>query len=393
MKSLFSIQKYAAVFVLGLGALVTSCDDDPIPLNDPSLGGGQEFEYTWAQTADSLQAATYNTFLGSNGTFVQNNAGNSTFHYWPNAHALHVLTDGYLRTGDENYVPKMKALLDGIKVKNGGTYNNVFNDDMIWLANACVRAYNATNDEDYKDVALELWGIIKQSWSDDVFGGGITWKQDTPYQKNAVSNAPAAILAMRLYEIDQNPDDLVWAQKIYDWQKSTLVNPSNGIVWDNISSDGPEGTPVVNSDWVFTYNMGTYIGAGVWLYNATGDQSYLTDAVKSAKTLIISPQLTTEGILKDEGQGDGGLFKGILVRYFTELIEVSSLNSTDRSSFVSFLRFNATTFYNDGLLRPSMMCGPNWKNTPTGTTDLTTQLSGVMLIEAAAKLHEEQLLD
>ncbi|PKB15160.1 glycoside hydrolase family 76 protein [Flavobacterium sp. 5] len=377
--------------ILGLGLTVTSCEDDPVPLRDPSTSGGTEFDYTWAATADSLQTATYNSYLGSNGTFVQDNGGNSNFNYWPNAHMLDVLVDGYLRTNNENYLPKMKALLQGIKVKNGNTYNNVFNDDMIWLANSSLRAFVATNDQEYKDVADYLWGRIKLSWSDDVFGGGITWKQDTPKQKNAVSNAPAAIVALRLYEISHNADDLVWAKKIYAWQKGNLVDPVTGLVWDNISETN--GVVTTNKDWIFTYNVGTWIGAGLRLYKATGDQSYLNDALKSAKSSMTSPKLTSEGLLKDEGQGDGGLFKGIYVRYFTELIELSTVNSPDHESFVKFLEFNAQTLYNDGIVRPAMFCGSNWSKAPTGSTDLTTQLSGVMLIEAAAKLDKANLLD
>lgn len=377
--------------VLGLGLTVTSCDDEPIPLRDPSAGGGPELNYTWAETADSLQTATYNTYLGSNGTFVQDNAGNGNFNYWPNAHALHVLVDGYLRTGDENYATKMKALIKGIKVKNGNTYNNVFNDDMIWLANSSLRAYEATQDQEYKEVADYLWEIIKTSWSDDVFGGGITWKQDTPKQKNAVSNAPAAIIALRLYDIDQDEDDLEWAKKIYAWQKNNLVDPVNGLVWDNISE--VNGVVTTNKDWVFTYNMGTWIGAGLRLYKITGEQGYLNDALKSARTSLTSPKLVSEGLLRDEGQGDGGLFKGIFVRYFTELIEEPTVSTKDHDSFVKFFKFNAETLYKKGIVRPGMFCGSNWSKAPTGTTDLTTQLSGVMLIEAAAKLDKANLLD
>jgi len=392
MKRFISIrQSFIVAMVFGLGITVTSCDDEPVPLYDPSAGGGTKFEYTWAKTADSLQTATYNGYLGSNGTFVQDNAGNSNFNYWPNAHMLDVLVDGYLRTHDDNYLSKMKSLLQGIKVKNGNTYNNVFNDDMIWLANSSLRAFVATNDQEYKDVADYLWGRIKLSWSDDVFGGGITWKQDTPKQKNAVSNAPAAIVALRLYEISHNADDLEWAKKIYAWQKNNLVDPVTGLVWDNISETN--GVVTTNKDWVFTYNMGTWIGAGLRLYQITADQSYLNDALKSAKTSLTSPKLVSEGLLKDEGQGDGGLFKGIYVRYFTELIEEPTVNSTDHESFVKFLKFNAQTLYRDGIVRPAMFCGSNWSKAPTGTTDLTTQLSGVMLIEAAAKLNKEDLLD
>ncbi|WP_434979322.1 glycoside hydrolase family 76 protein [Daejeonia sp. YH14] len=376
----------------GIGVVtLVSCEDDAVPLRDPSTSSSQDIKYTYAATADSMQTATYNTYLGGNNTFIQDNAGNTTFNYWPNAHALDVLVDGYIRTGDQSYVAKMKALHDGIKIKNGGDFNNVFNDDMIWLGNACMRAYAATNDTDYKNTAIYLWGIIKQSWTDDVFGGGITWKQDTPYSKNAVSNAPAAILAMRLYDADHHPDDLEWAKKIYQWQKNNLVDPANGEVWDNISIQ--DGQTITNKDWVFTYNMGTWIGAGLRLYHATEDVSYLQDAVRSGKTLMTSSKLTSEGLLKNEGQGDGGLFKGICVRYFTELIEEANVDSSTHNDFVNFLQYNARTFYRYGITRPAMTSGSDWKVAPTGTTDLTTQLSGMMLMEAAAKLKAESILE
>ncbi|MFH6999356.1 glycoside hydrolase family 76 protein [Flavobacterium sp. FlaQc-57] len=389
MKKLFSIRFIilSLCFVV-LGLLTISCDDNPVPLRDSNSTDGVDFKYTWAQTADSLQATTYNVYLGTNGTFIENNTGKGTFNYWPNAHVLDVFVDGFLRTGNENYKTRMKALLQGIKIKNGNTYNNVFNDDMIWLANSCLRAYDATKDQEYKDVADYIWGRVKLSWS-DVLGGGITWKQDTPKQKNAVSNGPAIILAMRLYEIDKKSDDLEWAKKIYAWQKNNLVDPSSGIVWDNISE--VSGVITTNKDWVFTYNMGTWIGAGLRLYKATNEQVYLDDAVKSGRTVLTSPRLLSEGLLRDEGQGDGGLFKGILIRYFTELAELSTINSTDKEKFVAFLKFNAQTFYRKGILRTNMFSGSNWKVAPAlgGNTDLTTQLSGVMLMEAAAKLEKD----
>ena len=379
--------------VIGLATLFASCEDNEIPLRDPNTSGGQQINYTWAGTADSLQLSLENNYLGANGTFVENNTGNSTFHYWPNAHALHVLVDGYLRTNDQNYITRMKALVRGIKVRNGNTYNNVFNDDMIWLANSTIRAYEATNDQEYKDVADLLWEIIKTSWSDDVFGGGITWKQDTPKQKNAVSNAPAAIVALRLYDIDNDPDDLDWAKKIYAWQKNNLVDPVTGAVWDNISEQN--NVVVTNKDWVFTYNMGTWIGAALRLYDVTNEQVYLNDALKTGRNVLVNSKLLSEGILRDEGQGDGGLFKGILVRYFTELIEHPEVNTSDKENFIKFMNFNARTLYGKGIMRPSMFCGSNWREAPSNgaNTDLTTQLSGIMLIEAAAKLNEEGFFD
>ena len=376
------------VSCLLLVAVFSCSDDNPKPLRDKD-GTNGETVYTWSETADSLQEATYTTFLSANGTFRQNNTGNSSFNYWWNAHMLDVLVDAYIRNGNEQHKTQMKALLRGIKVMNGGTYINVFNDDMEWLAMASLRAYEVTSDEEYLTVANELWTEIKKSWS-DVYGGGITWKSDTPFGKNACSNAPAAILALRLYKISGDPDDLQWAKDIYSWQKSTLVDPATGLVWDNISQEN--GVEVIQKDWIFTYNLGTYLGAANLLYEATNEQEYLNDAIRTAKSSMTSPKVTSEGLLRDEGQGDGGLFKGIFVRYFTDLILQPDLDDQTRDDFVKFMRFNAETFYSKAIRRPSMMSGSNWRQLPSSSTDFSTQLSGVMLIEAAALLEDKDIL-
>lgn len=374
--------------VLGLLTIAVSCTEDDLgPLRTPTEEVA--IEYTWAETADSMQSATYDTYLTTNGTFRQDNQGNEFFNYWWNAHMLDVLVDGYLRTGDENYVPRMKALVQGIKIKNGGNFPNDFNDDMEWLAIACTRAYEATDDVFYKEVAELLWEEIKKSWS-DLYGGGITWKINTPNGKNATSNAPAAILAMRLYAIDGDEENLEWAKKIFAWQKSTLVDPATGLVWDNI--DLVDEEVVINKDWIFTYNIGTYIGAATELYKVTEDEMYLNDAVKTATSMMTSQKLISDGLLRDEGQGDGGLFKGILIRYFTRLIELPDLSENNRDKYVDFFKFNAQSFYEKAITRPSMLSSPNWGAQPGSTIDLSTQLSGVMLMEAAAKLKEEEIL-
>ena len=367
-----------------------ACDkDEPVPLREPTPGT-PETVYPWAATADSMQTATYTAFLGADGTYTINPGSSDFGGYWPNAHALHTLVDAYERTDDPALLPRMLDLLRGIKIQHGGSYSNDFNDDMLWLGNASARAYVATGNAEYLDVAELLWDDILLSYS-DVLNGGIAWKKDTPNSKNAVSNGPAIILAMRLYAITQETDYLDRAKSLYDWQRANLVDPANGEVWDNISIEN--GEVKTNKDWVFTYNMGTWIGAGLYLYTATGNDGYLNDAVRTAKRTTVSPKLTTEGLLRDEGQGDGGLFKGILVRYLTDLIVSPDLSDGDRDELLKFMRFNGETFYDRGLRRPAMLAGPNWRALPGDRTDLTTQLSGLMLIEAMAKLDRNDLLD
>lgn len=338
----------------------------------------------WSRLADSLQESTYANYLGENGVFKQDNRGQEKFHYWWNAHMVDVLVDGYLRTKDEKYLPKLKALVRGIKISNNDNYQIFFNDDMQWLGIACLRAYKVTGDEEYKQVAEYLWEEVKKGWT-DVHRGGIMWRTDTPEEKNACSYGPGALLVLNFYDISKNKDELEWAKKIFEWQKSTLVDPITGLVWDNISYK--DGESVINKELVLTYNQGTQIGAAIQLFNHTGDKHYLEDAWKTTKSLMTSPKLTYEGILRSEGQGDGGLFKGILVRNLTILAENPALENEKREQLLEFLAYNANTLRSFGLDNKKMVVGPNWAQKPQKETDLSTQLSGVILMEMAARLN------
>ena len=343
--------------------------------------------YNYASLADSLQDATYNTFISADRNyFVQNNTGNTSFNYWPQAHMLDVLLDGFLRTKNTQYTLRMKALLNGIKVKNGGAYPNEFYDDMGWLANASLRTYNVNSDPDYLTVAQTLYTEIKGG-SNNTAGGGIAWQRSQLYYKNIPSTGNATILFARFYELNGNQADLTLAKNLYSWMKTTLVS-SMGVVYDGINrnQDGQI------DNWEFTYNQGLFIGSAVELYNCTKDASYLQDAELVANNLIADPNLSPNGILKSEGQGDGGLFKGVAVRYLTELIQLTALDDADRTKYAQFLQRNAQTLYDKGVARPSMMISPDWTTQPSGNTDLTTQLSGVMMIEAAAALKAKSMI-
>src|SRR5690606_13244105 len=156
--------------------------------------------------------------------------------------------------------------------------------------------------------------------------------------KNTPANAPAVILAARLYELQQKPEDLEWAKKIYQWQKSSLVDSHSGLVWDGINRNGDEK---IDKDWKFTYNQGVFIGAAMALFKQTGEQFYLNDALKTADFTISDGGMAPGGVLKSEGQGDGGLFKGILVRYLAALTRSSALADEKKAVYREFLRQNA----------------------------------------------------
>lgn len=144
-------------------------------------------------------------FWNEEGYFNYENDGNGTgFQYWPQAQAMDVIIDAYLRSGNTKYSDLFTPWYEGIKVKNGNSYWNNFYDDMEWIALTMVRLYETTQDEKYLNTAKELWGYIEGGWNEEYGGGGIAWKSDQRWSKNACSNGPAALLAMRLYSVTQD---------------------------------------------------------------------------------------------------------------------------------------------------------------------------------------------
>jgi predicted alpha-1,6-mannanase (GH76 family) len=342
----------------------------------------------WDSAAQAGQEALLKHFwFPQDHYFYHNNAGNKAFNYWWQAHALDVLLDGYERTRDTKYLALMSELHAGIKEKNGQTYYNEYYDDMQWMALACLRAFTLTHDIKYKQTALILWADIRTGWSGE-FGGGISWKKTQRNYKNTPANAPAAILAARLYQLDKKQEDLEWARKIYAWQKTHLVDPETGLVWDGFNRQGNHQT---DKNWKFSYNQGVYIGAGLELYKATSQKAFLQDALKTADYVVASPDFFPEGFLKSEGGGDGGLFKGIFIRYLTQRVLEGRLKIDTAARYSQLLKANGTMLLQQGTGKPDFLFGQSPVKLPGKTTDSSVQLSGLMLLEALAKLQRHKM--
>lgn len=347
-----------------------------------SVSSGQSSVY--GPVAESLQNSAHQLFISADGNYYkQNNTNNDGFNYWWNAHALDALADGYLRTRSDVYKQRMKNILRGIKIRNGNTYINHFYDDMEWLAISSLRSYEHTGDIEYLNVADVLWTDIKTGIHPER-GGAIQWKKDSPGSFNACANGPAIIFAVRLYRARGNAQDLQIAKNIHTWQKNVLVDPVNGAVWDAYNADTNE----TNKNWIFSYNVGTWLGGCLELYKATGDQAYLNDAVKTADYAVNNRLVNGVFWTNETGAGDGGLFKGIFVRYFALLAQEGNLPAATRARYVSALASSAAALKNQGINPTNMLVNPNWTTRPGATTDHSTQLSGVMLMESAATLDQ-----
>jgi predicted alpha-1,6-mannanase (GH76 family) len=328
--------------------------------------------------ADQLQGAAFSRFISPDGLyFLQNNGGNTSFNYWWMAHGIDSFIDGYQRTRDATYLTRAKNLLHGIQRKNGGGYVNAFYDDMEWLALACLRAYEMTGDTEYLSVSQGLWTQIKTG----VTSGLFSWSTSCqPSCKNTIGNTPAIILGARLYGLGLAGEaDRTLIETAYANVKAMLVDPATGAVWDGEDL----ATGAVNQA-TYSYNQGMFIGAALELYKLSGNATYTADARKTADWATTA--FTVNGLIfyQKEGGGDGGLFKGILIRYLAVFARQGNLADADRSRYIQVIKANANLLHSTGIQRPDMLVGPDWSMPPGTVTDYSSQLSGVFLEETAA---------
>ncbi|GGD50317.1 glycoside hydrolase family 76 protein [Paenibacillus nasutitermitis] len=304
------------------------------------------------------------------------NRQGDNFYYWWQAHVIDVLIDAYERTDNREYASKVENLSRSLRACNGGTFIHNYYDDMEWTALALLRAYKATGNEAYKRDVLELWADITTAWNEHC-GGGMAWKKDQLDYKNTPANAPAAILAARLYGILHEEEYLEWAIRIYDWNKENLVDPATGFVWDGMNR---LGDGLIDYDWEFTYCQGVFLGAGLELYRVTGEGKYAEDAKRTAEACISRLCNPATLMLPDEGIDDTGLFKGILIRYFVQLYR----QFPDSAKVREVILVNARRFWEQGLNKKVVLCGSSWEKEPEFPVQLSVQLSGLMLLEGAA---------
>jgi len=325
-----------------------------------------------------LQANYFNSVTGIMNQWYPHEPVKSeeNFYYWWQAHVMDTLIDAYKRTGEVGYTQRIQEFSRSLFEYNGGTFTHNYYDDMEWTALALLRAYEADGKDEYIAAVLELWADIKTAWNDH-FGGGMAWKKDQLDYKNTPANAPAVILAARIYGITQEEEYLNWAKRIYEWNKAHLVDPATGFVWDGLNRLG-DGR--IDYDWEFTYCQGVFIGAGLELYLNTGEKTYLEDAIRTAGVCIERLCNPDTLILPDEGIDDTGLFKGILIRYLVQL----NLHYPEYTMVSKVILANAQHLWEVGMNKQLGLCGPSWEKEPELPVQLSVQLSGLMLLEGAA---------
>ncbi len=278
---------------------------------------------------------------------------------------------------------------------------NVY-DDQMWLVRDFIEAYKATGNKDYLDEAEYLAGYIIDGWDCTLDengneNGGITWGPGYT-TKHSCSNGPIVAplvwlseiykgsgeTAVRRYiaadskrvseEMDKSEYYLLYAQKVYDFQKSRLLS-SEGVYYDMLG--GPSGLndtqvdklddagkarfyeevdgvtykaylkPGSPSGTYFSYNSGTMLSGAAALYRVTGEDKYLEDLkalTSSTFRYFAKKDATVEGLYTYDFSGNNSWFNAVLLRgyidasaYVDAALQVDSFKQIYDHAFENFL--------------------------------------------------------
>lgn len=300
-------------------------------------------------------------------------SGTNKADFWLEAQLWDTVMDQYDRTRSDTVKKQINDLYDGFMAYYPDWTTNKYNDDIMWWAIGCTRAYKITKEDRYLKQAKASFDFVYNNFCDDTLGGGIWWTSERG-SKNSCIESPAVIAAVRLSDLLKDDSYFDKARSLYQWQKATLTD-GKGKVFDSIRVVRPQNTnTTANTNSVqnprrnrsplatfsLTYNQGTYIGASVLMYQKTGDESYLAEAKKAADWTRANLCTGTNQILRNENQGDGGAFKGIFVRYIKLLIRDCGCKE-----YLPWMQANADTAWANRRASDNIM-GNDW-SVPTGS--------------------------
>ncbi len=310
------------------------------------------------------------------------------WHFWWQAHLLDCAVDAWLRDPTPARTRVVATLIRSIKLRNLGRFTNDYYDDMAWIGLALQRA-DVLGCGEPRGVRQVVTQIL-DAWSPPI--GGIPWRVGDEFY-NAPANGPAAILLARSGFRRR-------AGQMADWMEANLKVPGSDLVADGFHP-GETLKPVY-----YSYCQGVVLGAEVELANSGGDRSRVHRLVAG-----IDNELATGGVLRGHGGGNGGLFTGILARYLavvsTDLPGDDPADRQARATAAGLVLRSAEAAWRHRMSAPGgPLFGPDWTvpavlpgrgrvGRTSGATveessqperDLSVQLSGWMLTEAAAVL-------
>lgn len=292
---------------------------------------------------------------------------------------------------------KGSALVEGIE--------NVY-DDQMWLIREFLEAYKVTGNELFLEKAEYLTEYVLDGWdcTFDANGneiGGIPWGPGY-VTKHACSNGPMISPLVWLHELYKGKSDeithryideadrrtrrtvqvnksdyyLAFAEKIYDWQKRSLLRGDG--VYDDMMGGCTSGSPqleqingvsyrrgIICNDKAgpaITYNSGTMLSGAADLYRVTGDDKYREDGATLANasfSYFARMGVNVAGHYTFDISGFRNWFNGVLMRGYVDLYPSYGETSEYIDAFQKNLDYAYEHFFYNGFLPTNLLVGWN----------------------------------
>jgi predicted alpha-1,6-mannanase (GH76 family) len=252
--------------------------------------------------------------------------------YWTYAQTFDAVLDGVERTGGKHFGGLIRALYEG---QSAHGWNSDHYDDEAWLTLALMRAYDLTSDARYLTTAETIYKDIMAQWDTTCCGthlGGIWWDKNKT-SKSTASNAGSSLAGVRLAKRTGNGTYLDFANKVYAFWGSDMVDQASFAIYDHLNTDGSRASGAL------TYNHGLMMAAAFELNTVTGEAHYLAEANGfGAYMSAHGTKTSSAGPLLYDGSpciGDCAAWKGIGYRYLAELYKHDPTRAEFRDVLVS----------------------------------------------------------
>ncbi len=246
-------------------------------------------------------------------------------------------------------------------------------DDNAWVVLGLHDLAIAYNNSEYMTKSREVLDYVLSGESID---GGIFWKE-TVVSRNTCSCGPAIVGALLHYK--NNPEDelLTKAERIYQWTKEVLRDPTDYVYWDNAVYDFVNDIEVIEkTKW--TYNSGTMIWAGVLLYEVTGKEEYLNDAKLTAGGALA--HFYRKNVTGQYHYPNSPWFNLYLMRGFLELARTLGDGSVD------YMVNTFKTSMNNAILKSKDERGVIMRSWGSGSSTASDKFVDVLDISATAEV-------
>lgn len=276
-----------------------------------------------------------------------------------------IITAMEYQTGDDgNYMPLNQTTTEG-------------NDDQVFWGIAAIQAAerNFTNpskkDFQWLYLAQGVFNTMAWRWDSSYCNGGLRWQifqWNSGYNyKNTVSNAGLFHLAARLARYTGNSTYSEWAEKVYDWLVGVefvnegIKTPGYYFAYDGASIEGNCST-IKPYQW--SYNAGLLIGGCAYMYNSSGNDTWLTRTKGWVKGVTVFFNSTTDVMYEAACQNAGTCnndqrcFRAYLARFMSLTAVLAPDTYDDIMTYLTASAKAAAQSCSGGS--DGHTCGMNW---------------------------------